>query len=651
MMLDIFASSDYRPPIAYAPVHLDCPHQHDPETDGPCELENLYYIRFPGNTLPSYYFWTRRRDWQDPLKMNPKWKGEKLLDEEAEGAEREAAEAALEQDRKAFYVRAPNDKDKHRPYPVNKSKTRVKKPNLPRDILEPPMRPPKTPKYDAAVGRIERQLVLHGFDTTLRSYRKHWLDNGKEQHYFLLVENMPKLYPSAKLPETPPVHQNQRRLPRSLAEKMASVQAPSRDRPLSPIRGDEPWTRDDDKYWDVADVPPKISEDDIQEQLLKSQNELLRGSRDSTDLGRRTRNILTISERRTRRGDMDNDARRRSSASAIGKRKRTEMDSWLDDLEENYEPPPARSPQPYPLKTPVLDMTFSPDGSPWNAAKARQHGLSARQAERVYWDKAFVEAIRDQIDEVEGKKRRASHNDARMWGRAHDMGPVVRFGILNGKFWSSDEEEEEEEEEEDEEWYGQEEVGEDGNEGQAASGFNAARFWQDLLGKKVGHEGEKQKGQEEEGPAEAEGEEDDEEAEEGEWEEVISAPGDDEVHETTPPPENRPAREVINGSQHRYRTWLPEALDDMPIEELKDQIQTLLDGDLEREEVCRLCFKIFSNKAVNVRSHYEAHLKELDDRCPFCDRHWFGLNSEVSIISLRTFCQPWLLQQGWNGLH
>lgn len=267
-MLDIYASSEYRPPICYAPVHLEYPNVHE-EEDGPQALENLYFIRFPLMDLPHYFFWARPYEWDDPTVSNPDWLNEKILDEQLEHEETLQRERMFEQDQRRLHLHPSSRGDSSRPYPLEKTKMRVKQSSTPQKFQKAQKRLPKTSKYQATISTMERQLYEDGFAKVLHRYRVRWLVEGKEKHWQYLIDNLPGLYPSGALPKYPPVHQD--RIPRSLAEKLASIEAPSPSRPLSPIQGDEPWTRDDNEGWDIVQAPSRrVSEAEIEWQLLRS---------------------------------------------------------------------------------------------------------------------------------------------------------------------------------------------------------------------------------------------------------------------------------------------------------------------------------------------------------------------------------------------
>lgn len=300
-MLDIYASSEYRPPICFAPVQLEYPNIHNDDDDGPPRtLENLYYVRFPGMHLPHFFFWARPHEWEDPTTSNPAWLGAKLSDEQLERSECQKyitqKMILLEEEEDELYdsnIRNRSESEvvedlQPRPYTLDSTKIRIKKNNsqigigsrFRRGQKHPPL---KTDKFETAVWNVERQLYENGLAVVLQKYRDEFRrDGGKERYWKMLIERMPDLYPSGQLPEAPPVHvqyqdRDQIRELRSLAEKIADIQvgghSPEKRR-ISPILGDEPWTRDDDEYWDIVDAPrgksEAFDEEDIQTELLRT---------------------------------------------------------------------------------------------------------------------------------------------------------------------------------------------------------------------------------------------------------------------------------------------------------------------------------------------------------------------------------------------
>ncbi|KAF2877168.1 hypothetical protein BDV95DRAFT_558631 [Massariosphaeria phaeospora] len=88
---------------------------------------------------------------------------------------------------------------------------------------------------------------------------------------------------------------------------------PSRERPISPIRGDEPWTRDDDAYWDVVDVHQTTeTETESEDGLLRSEKAEL-----SPAAFRRPSDVFPQSH--------------------------NEFDTWLSHLSPSYGPPTTLS--------------------------------------------------------------------------------------------------------------------------------------------------------------------------------------------------------------------------------------------------------------------------------------------------------------------
>ncbi|KAF2110350.1 hypothetical protein BDV96DRAFT_200759 [Lophiotrema nucula] len=267
MLLDIYASSKYRPPICYIPAYLDYPWDVDEEF--PVSIDNLFYVRFPGMDLPHYYFWTEPGDWPDPTTPNPEWKGVQEIDQRRESRETQERKLLFEDAaREQLQVKSSEIENPLRPYPLDRTKTRVKKKSIPRKF-QAGVKQQRTSKYKSKLWTIEKELYQHGLTVVLLQYRNQWLEGGRTGDWEYLIDKMPKLFPSGKLPDNPPVHVNQ--VPRSLAEKIAAIEVPHPERPVSPIRGDEPWTRNDNEYWEAVNVAGKqIQEEDIQQELLRT---------------------------------------------------------------------------------------------------------------------------------------------------------------------------------------------------------------------------------------------------------------------------------------------------------------------------------------------------------------------------------------------
>ncbi|KAF2727390.1 hypothetical protein EJ04DRAFT_138172 [Polyplosphaeria fusca] len=311
MMLDIYASSEYRPPICYIPAYLDYPRELDPDVHR--NIKSLYYIRFKRMDLPMYYFWANPKEWRDPTKENPEWKGLKELDVQEEQADKRRRQQLIEEAKKTLNVQPHNPNDSFRPFPLDRTRARVKRASTPRK-LHPSYKRPKTMTFNAKVLDIERELYEDGVAAVLHGHRSGWLTNGRQGHWEYLIDNLPTLYPSGKLPDAPPVHIGE--VPTSsLAEKIAAIDALDSGQPFSPINGDEPWTRDDDAFWDIVELPDdevEIEEADVQRELLRSVEPL---------------DFSKIS------------AKRRGSRAESLPRNLEEFDEWLQNAGPSNEPP------------------------------------------------------------------------------------------------------------------------------------------------------------------------------------------------------------------------------------------------------------------------------------------------------------------------
>lgn len=341
-VLDIYTASEYRPPICYIPSYLDYPSLED-DIEVPHTLDNLYFIRFPGMDLPHYYFWTMPDEWEDPTVPNPEWlEADAELEDEEDDEQRQIRRSELLE-----YIRNGLQAETNGHVPQEDHRVRVKKSTVPRKF-KPSYSPPKTSKYKAAVWSIERDLYQDGWSKTMYKYREKWIGDGKEDQWKRLMINLPILCPSGKLPDAPPVHPNPYTT-QSLAEKFAAIEAPSAQRLVEPIKGEEAWTRDDDAYWDIVDAPMEVSEEDIQEELLRA----LETPMETTALHRRVSDLLP----------------------------------WLHTLSPSYVPPPPPAEPESPLP-----------------------GPATRVAEREEWEERFLRNI--DPDMAPHRKRRTSSRSA-----------------------------------------------------------------------------------------------------------------------------------------------------------------------------------------------------------------------------------------------
>jgi hypothetical protein len=352
IMLDVYATSEYRPPICYSPVDLGYPFDMaDDHPEEPRTLGNLFYVRFKSMDLPSYYFWAWQGDWQVPTKANPMWQHERAIDAQRAIEEKQKNDLQMQEAMNNLHVRASSDNYEERPVSLNQTKMRVPKEDVSRRRSQGSKRLPKTSKFDHVVAGIERELARHGQAVVLSKYRREWTTNGKEKHWQHLTQNMPRLYPSGKLSDTPPVHDNDDELPpTSLAEKIASIEDPSPSRPVSPIYGDEPWTRQDDEYWGVVEAPSPLHHSTSSSFSNRSPKELQRKFSAASSASRRR-------------------------SSVIPQTSRDKFESWLDDLRLSY---------------------ASPDRANPPASSASPAITTYRALERQAWEKLFEQHVNDQ---------------------------------------------------------------------------------------------------------------------------------------------------------------------------------------------------------------------------------------------------------------
>jgi hypothetical protein len=164
--LEILAASEWRPPICYLPAYLEYTEPKE-KVEGANNVENLFYIRFPGKDLPQFYFWADEEEWADPAVPNPEWEGAKVQDDEAERQE------VLR--RKQFKERQHSPQgDRYSIYnpfsKLDQTRIRVKKSKPPRKF-QSPQNPPKGSKYKVTLRNIEQDLYQDGFTVTLYKYR------------------------------------------------------------------------------------------------------------------------------------------------------------------------------------------------------------------------------------------------------------------------------------------------------------------------------------------------------------------------------------------------------------------------------------------------------------------------------------------------
>ncbi|RYO07088.1 hypothetical protein AA0121_g11805 [Alternaria tenuissima] len=219
-------------------------------------LENLFFVRFLGCDVPHYYFWTREGEWEDPCFPNPAWEAAGQLNEDEQDAVK-MGEDAMGEDAKGGKRRYRLG-SKNRVEPVSSIKTRlirVRRPSLTLAFTAAPS--PSSPSSPfsiaSAITRAEYHLYTYGLSSTLSTYRARWLAKGKATHWKTFAANLPTLWPSGNIPDVPPLES---RPGACLALKIAAIDASSAGgkTTFSPLMGEEAWTGNDDKLWEVVEV-------------------------------------------------------------------------------------------------------------------------------------------------------------------------------------------------------------------------------------------------------------------------------------------------------------------------------------------------------------------------------------------------------------
>jgi hypothetical protein len=249
-LIDVLEASEHRPTaVCYLPAYLDF-EEDTAKVDRKLQdqertLENLFFIRFPGCDVPHYYFWTREGGWIDPTTPNPQWIPSMAeFDTTGDGDEVERFERPRMSQKRVPGVIPP----------VRKILTRFKSPyNQP----PPPARSAAGRTLDTVVFLMEYELYTYGLTMTLIKYRTRWLAKGKESAWKAFGQFLPLLFPSGTLPLVPPVDADGQT---SIAMKLASIEMIGERTQLPPLQGNEPWTKDDDAYWDVEEVQEEVDD-------------------------------------------------------------------------------------------------------------------------------------------------------------------------------------------------------------------------------------------------------------------------------------------------------------------------------------------------------------------------------------------------------
>lgn len=232
---EVLEASEYRPlALCYLPAYLD--YDTDRSQWGlrtgkmKRTLENLFFIRFPGCDVPHYYFWTRQGQWEDPTNSNPDFDANQDVD-------------MVDWDEV--------EEDEFPPQLAEKQPPRCKQMILVREKKSIPPPPPFDAFRPKHVARIEHELIVNGLAHTLSKYRTKWLAEGKRSAWEAFSYQMPRLYPSGQIPTAPPV-QAERGV--NVATKLACIEAMGSKTLMPPFTGDEPWTSNDDVWWDVVEI-------------------------------------------------------------------------------------------------------------------------------------------------------------------------------------------------------------------------------------------------------------------------------------------------------------------------------------------------------------------------------------------------------------
>ncbi|CAO2657231.1 Nn.00g033570.m01.CDS01 [Neocucurbitaria sp. VM-36] len=246
--VEVYEASKYRPlAVCYIPSYLGfnsslrgAEQEHIEEHRS---LANLFFIRFPGCDLPHYYFWTRVGEWEDPAKPNTRWDPTKVHAESMAASVGYGNDDEQETPRQSIQGQSCKTCE-----PLDIYWKQLKKPDIMRNVSSISCEPTE---LAGTLAKIERELHSDGLATTMRRYRMKWVANGKSNAWNIFAGSLPSLYPNGQMPAAPPVDARSGAL---VAMKLAMIDTLGVDEktPLSPIRGDESWTRNDGRFWDAV---------------------------------------------------------------------------------------------------------------------------------------------------------------------------------------------------------------------------------------------------------------------------------------------------------------------------------------------------------------------------------------------------------------
>lgn len=243
-------------PVLYLPACLDM----DNDDGFPHTLDRLFYITYLDQEMPHFFFWTRPGDWEDPTQENLEYDIWKAQDRENAKIEEDILDSQRAQREKDnAWDRAEDLKSNmiwFQPVPLSSTRVRVRKPGMTLDPIGTDLKyysKFKDPELKRAICVAEEMLIRKDLKCTLSALRKRYKGDARDhEHWDRLTERLPRLYPAGKLPEAPPVHVKEMQ-DGSVAWKIAELEY---GQPPSLLRGDKPWTRNDDKYWDIVREHP-----------------------------------------------------------------------------------------------------------------------------------------------------------------------------------------------------------------------------------------------------------------------------------------------------------------------------------------------------------------------------------------------------------
>ena len=265
---EVYEACQYRPSaVCYIPSYLDyspnC-QESAKSVEKHRSLENLFFIRFPTCDVPHYYFWAHEGYWADPTIPNTAWNTVEVQQEQCILTDVEDLTSEQDDD----LTHNPHNVALEQPHRICRTPARswvsVKKRDITRQNYSPSS---DSLELTTILSEIEFQLYRRGLAETLAQYRAKWLANGKQHFWHTFSHPLPVLYPSGQIPQAPPINPQ---CDTNVAAKIAMIEISANDEKLllSPLRGDEAWTRDDTAFWDVVEVDDPNTYDGFQKQSI-----------------------------------------------------------------------------------------------------------------------------------------------------------------------------------------------------------------------------------------------------------------------------------------------------------------------------------------------------------------------------------------------